>query len=153
MKSICENKRGQFYLMATIIIIGIIISVLTISNYSFKQTHLNIYDFQEELKIEGEKVLDYETTTSDSKFDDFAKNYSEYAGDKKEIYFIVGRNNTLDVFRYNNGIKESQTYQKNGDNITVSINSNDYEFEIKEGENFHFIILEIIDGEQYVVTD
>ena len=147
------NKTGQFYLMATIIIIGIVIGVLTISNYSVKKEQIAIYDFAEELEIEGERVIDYETTTSESEFDDFAEKYSEYAGNEKDVYFIVGELGDMEVFKYEGPIKQPQSYQMNGDNLTTTIDDIDYSFELKEGKNFHFVILENTPEEKYVVTN
>jgi len=150
-----KNKKAQFYLMATIIIIGIVISVLTITNYSFKKTYRNIYDFQEELKIEGERVMDYETENPSSPvFDDFAEKYSDYIEGQKEIYFIVGERGDLDVFKYNEENKEDYSSYVTMDVNTLifELDDHNYEFEIREGKNMHFIIIENVDGEKYVVT-
>lgn len=150
-----KRKKAQFYLMATIIIIGIVMSILTITNYSFKRDYRNIYDFQEELRIEGEKVMDYETVNPSSHvFDDFAKKYSKYIEGQKEIYFIVGERGDLDVFKYTGEDKEDCNDQVTMDVNTLifELDNHNYEFEIKEGQNLHFIIIEKVDGEKYVVT-
>jgi hypothetical protein len=147
-----RGNRGQFYLMATIIIIGIVISIITITNYSLKKNYIDVYDYAAELQIEGEKVIDYQTTTSDNVFDDFAENYSKYAGNSKEIYFIVGKRGALDVFRYNGESKEAKVYAMDGTNITMDLYGHTYNLETKEGENFQFIIIENRGGEQYVIT-
>jgi hypothetical protein len=144
--------KGQFYLMATIIIIGILIGILTISNYSIKKERSSVYDLSEELKIEGEKVIDYETTTSESVFDDFAERYSDYAGNNIDIYFIYGELGSMEVFKYEQDERDDYSYGMDGNNLTISLEGVDYSFELKEGRNFHFIMLEKAEEEEYVVS-
>ena len=55
------KTKGQFYLMAAIVIIVVIISFAAVSNYAKKKAEIKIYDLGDELGIESEQVIDYGT--------------------------------------------------------------------------------------------
>lgn len=96
-----KNSAGQFYLIATIILIGLIISFALINNYSSNKDPRNLKQMAEELKIEGEKVLDYDIINSQLKFEEFSRDYSVYAGENKEIYFIlVETDGSFQAYKY-----------------------------------------------------
>lgn len=147
-----KSKRGQFYLIATMIIIAIIISFAAISNYSFKKSPSRFEEMAKELRIEGEKVLDYDKIHSTSQFEIFAKDYSEYAGNEIDIYFIVG-NSPVGAFRYDGETRVNlNEYLDVGSSIVFTLDEVDYEFELEEGINFYFIIVQELEGEKYVVA-
>jgi len=56
-----RQKRGQFYLIAALIIIAVIIGFAGISNYIQKKEVIKLYDLGEELGIESQNVLDFGT--------------------------------------------------------------------------------------------
>ncbi|MCX6750826.1 MAG: hypothetical protein NTZ83_05190 [Candidatus Pacearchaeota archaeon] len=87
-----RNKRGQFYLIATIIIAGLLVGLTVAFNYSARTDSSEVEKIARELRIESEKVLDYEAFNPGSginEFEDFSKKYSYYVGEDKEIYFIL----------------------------------------------------------------
>jgi|SRR3989338_11364792 len=165
------QKRGQFYLLAAIVIISVIIGFAGVSNYYKKSQSVKVYDLGEELNIEGDNVLDYGVINEDkTKIEDFAGSFSGYAesGDK-EIYFIFGDKDGITVRSFDdintgiitagsstiNIIQEGavdQTFTPLGDKINVSIEGNNYEFNIKEGENFYFVIFQNVGEERFVIT-
>lgn len=172
------NKMGQFYLAAAIVIVVIIIGFAAIQNYTRKQSSIQLYDIKEELGIEGGKVLDYGTYNLDSDEDkeqllqDFTSNYSEYAGEGKNLYFIFGNTQKIYVIKYEEVVSgsisinvgsrrsglqtfikggEITTYVPEGNEVTLTIGGLDYDFTLKRGENFYFIISQEIGGEQHVV--
>ena len=53
-----RQKRGQFYLIAALVIIAVIIGYAGISNYLEKKESIKLYNLGEELGIESENVLD-----------------------------------------------------------------------------------------------
>lgn len=151
------DKKGQFYLIASIIIVGALIALTYSSNYYTKKiTYEGLYT-SEELKIEAEKVLDYELnnpSTALNEFQDFSMKFSDYAKDK-EIYFII-----VDVDK---GIKESYKYTESekipignlnvGNNeIRFETDKNYYTFPLEKGKNFYSIIIYDKGGERYVHT-
>lgn len=145
-----DDSRGQFYLLAAIVIIGIIIGFVAILNYSKRTSQIRIYDLAEELEIESEAVLDYSKKTDDDKVEDFTSKFDAYAGDNPEIYYI--KNN--EAYRYVDGNKENIQFSNEGGIITVGINNEvSYQFEAKPGENFYFVMIQEIENEKYVVTN
>ncbi len=172
------NKRGQFYLAAAIVIVVVIIGFAAIQNYTKKQSSSQLYDVKDELGIEGGKVLDYGTYNLDSEEDkeqlliDFTSNYSEYAGEERNLYFVFGNSEKIYVIKYEeiasgsisiniggitSGLEtytsggEIESYVPEGNEVIITIDGLDYEFELKRGENFYFIISQDIEGEQHVV--
>ena len=69
-------KKGQFYLIAAIIIIGLLISFITIFNYAKTEENVIVNDLENELKIENQKVLSYGFFSEDDKIRQFGKDYS-----------------------------------------------------------------------------
>ena len=53
------NKRGQFYLVAAIVIIAVIVGIAGISNYSKKSEDRELTDLKIELNSEIEKTFEY----------------------------------------------------------------------------------------------
>jgi hypothetical protein len=160
------------------VLIVIIVGFATVQNYTQKQSSIKLYDVKDELGIEGGKVLDFGTYNIDSEADkeqlilDFANNYSEYAGEGKNLYFVFGNQNKIYVIKYEEVVSGSvsvsfgeeksglQTFVKGGEietytpteeKVVITIGELDYEFELKRGENFYFIISQEVGGEQHVV--
>lgn len=153
-----RNKKGQFYLIATIIIIGLVISLTVIFNYSAKTNSYAIEKVVKELRIEGERVLDYDTIHPASpQFENFSMQYSEYAGEDKEIYFIIvdESNGVEKAYKYTQGEKvnlSSDLTVGNG-NIKFTLDSKEYNFKLENGKNFYFILVYYKGGEKYVYTE
>jgi len=172
------NKKAQFYLAAAIVIIVVIVGFAAVQNYTQKQSSIKLYDVKDELGIEGGKVLDFGTYNIESESDkeqliqDFAKNYSEYAGEGRNIYFVFGNQNKIYVLKYEEVVSgsvsvsfgeeksglqtfvrggEIETYTPTENKVVITIGDLDYEFELKRGENFYFIISQEVEGEQHVV--
>ena len=94
------KKRGQIYLIATVIIIAIISSFTLLSDYNKQENSNFIYDLKKQLEIESEKVLDY-GFTNESDIEDltenFAEDFSDYVGSGIDIYFISGETGNMGV--------------------------------------------------------
>ncbi len=89
-------KRGQFYLIAALVIIIVIIGYAVISNYSGIRGYTRTYDLAEELVIESAQVLDYGiynenigTEQMKNLLEGFIEEYSKI-GEIEELYFIFG---------------------------------------------------------------
>jgi hypothetical protein len=107
------NKRGQFYLIAAIVIVSLIAGFFTVTNYTKQEESTRVYDLSEELGIEGNQVLDYglvqqssESTSGaqsmKSLFENFTSRYSKYVSDNSiNIYFIFGNTTSISVVSYN----------------------------------------------------
>jgi hypothetical protein len=167
------NKKGQFYLIAAIIIIAAILGFAAVSNIVTKRSSVKVYDLREELEIESGEVLEYGVTSQqnlEEVVNDFILKYEDYAGENRDLYFIYGDFNEVIIFTFRDiqvktsigNIETTTTVLK--ENITrlnieegtkevvATINNIDYSFELKPGQNFFFVISEEVEGEQHIVT-
>ncbi len=166
------NNRGQFYLIAAIVIIAIIIGFAAVSNSARKLDQTRVYDLGEELGIEGEQVLDYGLVTNDFKIEDFTSRFADYAEEEKtNILFIFGDDQgKIRVRTYEElvvgsiGIGTTKTnITRTGrvdeiidpdlledDIVTIKFGETNYDFELKPDQTFYFIIYKKGEGEDYV---
>lgn len=175
-----KNHRGQFYLIASIIIIVIMIGFVTISNYSKKKSLTKLYDLKEELGIESGEVLNYGTYSEYNEeqmselLGSFTQDYIDYAGEGRELYFVFGNYQGITVITYQDlvdktisldfgegdspliiskGTYVSKTFIPTNENkVKIKINEVDFEFKLKPGENFYFVIFQEIEGEKHIIT-
>ena len=172
------GKRGQFYLIAAIILATIIIGISVVVNYSKKQDSGNLENLKEEIQIESENVLDYgvynELSDSAMKtlMTDFSKDYINSKGKDKNLYFIFGKEgiNGLTVVssqsseetaRINVGgetvdliiTQEGVSFSPLGNQVSLIINDFTHNFKLEEGENFYFLISQEIGGGTYVIKN
>ena len=88
-------KRGQFYIVTTIMIVAIIVGFASLSNFSQKRSALKFFYEGEELELEAGKIIDYGISTDSSSagmiltMDTFAKDYMTYSS-ADNFYFIFG---------------------------------------------------------------
>ena len=172
------NKLGQFYLIAAIVFAGVIIGISAISNYSKKEGSPGINEIRDEIKIEGEKTLDYgiNNAFTDAEmyllFQNFTNHYISYEGrGGKSLYFLFGRTNNMTISGYQETEKvvslssaSSQitvtseignftgSFNPNANQITLNIGGNPYNFSLSSKENFYFVITQETDGGDYIVT-
>jgi hypothetical protein len=185
-----RGKRAQFFLIAAVVIIVVVVSVITVSNYTQPKSDVKLYDLGTELGIESQNVLDYGTYSQLNEsqmttlMETFIKNYHDYTGGDKNIYFIFGNSQKISVIGYQDIANESvcitlnpssyygygsssnecanytaigttQEFPADGQAITkvvITIASIDYQFKLKQGENFYFVIWQEVGGEKHVVT-
>ncbi len=176
-----KNRRGQFYLIAAIIIIAVIITVFTVTNYISKKETIKLFDLGEELSIESENVLDYGVYNSfnedqmDDLVTDLTEKYADYAGEDKNLYFVFGDRQEIKVIAYQTlteevsisidegtssplvineetGVGSATIPGTNINNIVITVADHEYEFALRHGENFYFVISQEISGEKHVVT-
>lgn len=173
------EKAGQFYLIAAIIISVILIGFVSMVNYSKRQESISLQNIGEELKIESENVFDfgtykgYDESQMQGLAGDFIDDYINYNDDKKDSYFLFGNTNNIKVFGYSESDKiiyvdagsgyvemsitageiSSHEFTPAGNDIIIKIDEKDYEFKLKSGENFYFVILDNIKGEEHVVRN
>jgi len=156
-----RQKRGQFYLIAALIIIAVIIGFAGISNYIQKKEVIKLYDLGEELGIESQNVLDFGTYNEYNQeqmqdlLEDFIASYAEYIEEGIDISFIFGNYEEITIITYQELAVNptTETFEPfPGGRVTVIINGTNYSFRLRPGENFYFVISQEIEGEQYVVT-
>ena len=178
-RGLVNDKTGQFYLVAAIIISVIIIGLVTFSNYSTSQESTSIQNVGEELKIESGKVLDfgtyngYDDAQMQDLMEDFTSKYITYVQNGGDYYFLFGNSDKITVVGYSKTIGTidvdtgfektsidipaaeitSQEFNTPSDNIIITVNGTDYLFELKKGENFYFIVSQSIGGETHVTRN
>jgi len=159
------QKRGQFYLLTSIIIIGIILSVITLSNVLKKDDVTTLESFAEELDIEAQHVLDY--TSLNPQIDqelfmiDFIEDYVNHSN-INNLYFIFGTQEKIIVaanhkkeagriivndeeFEILQNTFTNQSYDGPLTEMNININGILHIYPIEAGENFYFIMA---DGEE-----
>ena len=170
------DKGGQFYLIATLLIVTMIGGVILISNYSQKRSNIGFDYLREELSIESEKVIDYGINNNKNiqvLLENFTKIYSTYS-EAENLYFIFGNRGSITLSGYqklnsgtitinagsgnqelilNEGIYNSIELINPQENIKVTVNGIAYDFSLKSGENFYFIISKELGEETYIITN
>lgn len=107
-----KNRRGQFFIIAAIVIITVIVSIATVSNYTQRKDVVKLYDLGQELGIESQQVLDYGTynelneSEMKSLMETFIQNYVSYIEEKKNIYFVFGNKEKINVIGYQEIVSE-----------------------------------------------
>ncbi len=149
-----RNKRGQFYLIAGMIIISVIISLIGVVNYVKKSQTVLVEDLKEEIKIESQKVLENKLTRGGDPIDTYGRDYSSHLGNDIELYFIVGNDPNIQAYKYVNGDKTpvSEYLTINGDKIIFELNGVDHEFNLIATENFYYLIVQEVKGEYFVAA-
>ena len=173
-----QNKNPQFYLIAAIIIVIVIIGLSTVTNYVLtKDQPLKFYDLSGEAGEEGSRVVDYgiyQSKIIPDVIEEFLKNFTIYSEEKEkdtEFVFIYGNDVEATATTYTTqgtggaGITYGdQTFMlsgeekyvpatqeiQNAEEIGVDLLGKRYNFRLKEGENFLFIISKKRGEETYV---
>jgi hypothetical protein len=168
------NKRGQFYLIAALVVVSILIGFITITNSSSNQGNQKIYNLQEEIGLESMNVLDYgnnnSLTTNEMQtlLTDFSENYINNSQDSN-FYFVFGTNQTVRLVAYQKTevpLNFSGTSQNivpgaiyitdvspNGNSITLNVNNNPYTFDLYSEEKFYYVLYNLNNGEVYTVQN
>lgn len=167
------QKRGQFYLVAAIIIAAIIMSIIVTTNYSKKQDYVELENLRDEILIEGSAIMDYSLNNEESasathiKIWDFAEKYSDLESRDKSLYFIFGTASNITLYgSQRDGFEVifdgsavtsdsgefSRSINPGVGNATLEIEGEGYEFPIEESQNFYFVLIKEGDGGKYVVT-
>lgn len=154
-KNNLKEKRGQFYIGISLVVVSLIIAVILISNYVQKKAELNIEKIAEDIDIEGEKTLDYASANTSIDKEEFIKNFTynfgRYTKEDVDIYTFFGNKTNIKVHKYSKGVLETINPLISIDKASIEIDEIKYEFELREGDNLYFIIVKESDGEKYVI--
>ena len=98
------NKRGQFFLIAAVVIVGIIITLgtINISTKTSKNSNAAFYDLSKEINYESSRLIDYGVlngqtfSTTNSSITSFVANYS-VANPDTDMLLIYGNTSTLTI--------------------------------------------------------
>ncbi|MFZ1971020.1 MAG: hypothetical protein WAU65_02470 [Candidatus Nanoarchaeia archaeon] len=166
------NKRGQFYLIAAIIIISATVGFFVVSNYVSSEQNSNIYYQKDEIAIESQRVINYGVFNHNTNAQ-MEKNLYSLANlyinsnQQNNWYFIFNGTNGLNFTAYQSfpatvqvgnsqiGIPKEAVYSKYlnsaGSTLNVIINNYDYTFPVS-GENFFYIISGQSGGQNYTIS-
>jgi len=175
-----NNKRGQIYLVAAIIIVMILAGIASVKTYAIAKTEpRKIKDISSELKEETSRIIDYgiySRANLNNLLNNFDNEFSEYFLKKTEetnILFIYGNKTNLYSVQYNTQhtgavfaivggasptwatsesiINKTDVTTKIQDNkISITLLEKDFVFDIKDGEVFYFLITQQKDDETFI---
>lgn len=104
------NKRGQFYLIAAVIISSVIISIVSVRNYAVVEKEpKNFFDISSQIKDEAARVIDYGAIGNEDKMRDFARNVSESlrkTDPSVEVIMVFGNSSGVTVINFGNKTAE-----------------------------------------------
>jgi hypothetical protein len=175
------EKKGQFYLIAAIIIAMVIISLATITNYTVERRKpVKFYDLGSELSEESSRVIDYGIYNEkdipeiiENFTDEYFLNYTKEKEKYSELVFIYGNQDDAKLATYTSeatglilvtsggtslSISGVDKYAVNRislgttNNVEVDILNVTYNFTIEDMENFLFIITKKTDEEKYIIS-
>lgn len=148
------KRGGQFYLVASVILVVIIVSFITISNYAIKKNPSNVDTYGKELEIEIEKVFDYNEINGEDKTENFTKEYSEYLGSDIDSVYIIVDGNENEAYYFSDGVKVDATGNLSvAEEIIFDAGDSEYQFDLNKGKNFYFILSQNVEEEKYVYTN
>lgn len=178
-KILLMDKRAQLFIITALVIVGILFSLASITNYiRGKPKPTAFYDLSEEISFESSQVLDYATYTEESDVNslitNFTEKYASYSGENVELVFVYGDTNSLTIENYtfvdtgsigvdlgdgvSTGVqgskrtKESSTTTPSDSSVEIDISNATYNFQLNPGENFFFVIKQTVGGEQHIAA-
>ncbi len=176
------NKKGQYFLVAAVVIAGVVIGLSSQAN-SIKVTERNnvFFELGNEIGFETKEVLNYGIVNERDVLDltkRFLVDYGNIA--KEEVLFVYGDPSSLQgiyFYEFEAGRVGLQTgaipntfviQQRTGrlaevnridddsdgtyDRVLVRVSEIDYNFELKKGQNFFFVIRKVDNGERLVTV-
>lgn len=173
------ERRGQVFLMAAIIIAGLLFALTKTANKGFARDEPEaFYDLSEEIGFETKRVLDYGVInaqpagTTALQAGQMLASYAEHVA-QEDVVFIYG--DTLNVFAVYyqsinalgiqllgntfipiNIVTQTPVQVKRdtaAGTATVRIRGNDYTFNLKPGQNFYFVLIKEDENEQFVALE
>lgn len=147
-----SDKRGQFYLLAALVIVVIIVGFASVNNLIKSGSGMKLSDTGHELDFESGQVLEhgvsYDTEQEmNNLLEHFTTTYEEYVGDDKEIIFIIGDSSSLENFDIGEKLigpdisLQAFTYKDiTTGSISLSLPGSETTFEISERDKKNFDI-------------
>jgi len=171
-----RGKRGQFYIIAAVIIAIIILSITGLTNYvTVKEEPASFYDLGTNFGQEGPVVVNYgvynSLVISDvvKRFTDAYSDYMALTGEQEFNLVVIYGNNRqatkttytrastgevetdLGTIPVSNAITSvTEPIPTGQSSIDVRIQEKDYNFKLKENENFLFVMTTSKGFENYV---
>jgi len=171
-----RNKRGQFFLIAAVVIVFVLAGLTaTYIATRYQKVDSSTKDLSEEIQFESGRVIDNGVFNSNSqlnisnKIESLISNYSAIYPDT-DFAVIYGNKTNLNILVYNStdigsigigtitGIQNIQRrtiskydYTPSLNSVRLQFNQANYTFQLTEGQNF-FILVKRTKGGDEVVT-
>ncbi|PIO08639.1 hypothetical protein COU59_00850 [Candidatus Pacearchaeota archaeon CG10_big_fil_rev_8_21_14_0_10_34_12] len=172
-----RGKKGQFFLIAAILILAVVASLAVVYNYSSAKNSEKRFYIKNELGIESEKVLDYALNNglnAQAVLRNFTESYSNHST-ADEFFYLFGKRDNITVsgfmkdlsgeiivntgfgnqevsFSQNQFIYREFTYIEDS-NVSMTINNVRYNVNLSQGINFYYVIFKKANDENYVFTN
>ena len=170
------DKRGQFYIVAAVVIVMAIVGLTSVTSYAITQSKpRSMENLGSDLNEEGYRVVEHGIHENDvdilDRFagDHFAPYFLQKSGNSS-IVFIYGDKTNLKAVSYkeqnagsvtatlgggivwNNVVGLTGEVEINvvGDEVIVNIVDKDFIFDLQENEMFYFVMVQERDGELHV---
>ena len=171
-----RQKRGQFYLIAVLVIASMIIAIITVTNFVKVSGTNRVSELSKQIPLEKNYVLDYivnknlNSSEAQKVLDNFSNMYVGEIGTDKDIFFIAGTNKSIDLignrasndsvfYDVGNGFQNltdkgrfTKTMATNG-SISIKLPEGTYSFLLYPGQNLYYLIKYNYSNEVYVEHD
>jgi hypothetical protein len=159
------DKRGQFYLVAAIIIVLVIFGLVAINNYAgVEEKESVVFDLGNQLGVESGSVVNfalYNKNDTPSLLEEWARLYVNITREAEieNWVFVYGNPTNITILTFTNGssgsvligydggylavVVKDIKINKNtvyGDYVNVTFGNFTYNFNMKSGQNFAFLI-------------
>ena len=178
-KLFVRNKKGQFYIVAAIIIVLVLAGIASVKSYAIVSPEPRaIQDLGSELKEETSRVVDYGIYNAGEDLSLLLDNFTdtEYAPyflqktSDTGIVFVYGNQTDLSAVQYDTestgvisatlgtiiagwvpaGLYAERVSVTPTDPLNVTILNKTFEFDLQDNEMFYFVIIQEREGETYV---
>tara|TARA_Y100000310_G_scaffold345677_1_gene468173 strand:+ start:4467 stop:5081 length:615 start_codon:yes stop_codon:yes gene_type:complete len=173
------NKRGQFFLLAAIIIVAIVISLALVYNRArAPEEDISIFDLSDEIDFEASQVIDSGVFNiqDETKIGENIENITDYYAKQNQgtdIITIYGNANQITAVLYKNTevgsvsiatsgdpinldtiteIKKSKDFQATEGEVTIELDGTPRSFNLKKGQNFYIVLKKPRGQEQFVAA-
>lgn len=170
------KKRGQFYIVAAVIIVMVVSSMASVSVYTaVKPSKSTISELSDDLNREGFKIVEYgiynNENVGDLMGDFIGEDVADYflkKSDDADIVYLFGDKDNLKSIHYvtedtgsisvgGSGWNQFDTHsvirdvQVQGDQlISVDIQGREYSFDLTNNQMFYFVIVDLEGKESFV---
>lgn len=137
------NKRGQFYLLAAIIIVALIMGVAIVTNTARKEgiDKTEVYNLFAKVNINEKDMINYNTISGydEEELTNILNIFTGTYSSSKKVYIIIDKLGERSYYVYEDGaIQESEDEE-----------IEDYNY--GTGQNFYVMIIQEKNGEQYII--
>lgn len=171
------EKRGQFFLVAALIIASLLFGLTAVVNSAQGGTSPDgISDLSHEINFESKQVLDYGVyyeQNTNQLLQQFLIRYADYISQEK-VLFVFGNRNNLSAFFFKRGLLGVDAIVTGGapqsypiqeitgavadvhaseTGVDATIQGVTYHFDLLEGQNFFFVIIKEANHESFVATN